>query len=70
MSSANKQSSLDRLPTWLFKKIGVDVASFLVALFNRSFEEYVPSSFKKAIVTPLIKKDGLDADDLCSFCPI
>ena len=68
MSSLNKQSSLDPLPTWLFKKIGVDVATFFVALCNRSFEEgYVPSYFKKAILTPLIKKEGLDAYDLCSI---
>ena len=66
MPSSNKQSSLDPLPIWLFKKIGVDVA-----LFNRSFEEgYVPSCFKKAIVAPLIKIEGLDSDDLCSFHPI
>ena len=71
MSSPNKQSSLDSLPTWLFKKIGVDVALFLVALFNRSFEKgYVSSFFKKSIVTSLIKKEGLAADDLCSFFPV
>ena len=70
MSSHNKQPSLDPFSTWLFKQIGVDVAPFLVALFNRSFEEgYVPSCFKK-MVTPLIKKEVLDADDLCSFRPI
>ena len=71
MSSPNKQSSQHPLPTWLFKKIGIDVASFLVALFNQSFEEgYVPGCFKKAIVTPLIMKKGLDDNDLCSFRPI
>ena len=47
--------------------ISVDVEPFLVTLFNRSFEEgYVSSCFKKAIVTSLIKKERLDADDLCS----
>ena len=34
MSSPNKQSSIDLLPISFFKKIGVDVAPFLVALFN------------------------------------
>ena len=71
MLSPNKQSSLDSLPTWLFNTIGVDVAPFLVALFSRSFEEgYVPWSFRKNIMTPLIKEGELDVDDLYSFRPI
>ena len=67
-SSANKQSPLDPLPTWLFKKIAVDVAPLLVKIFNRSFTEgYVPIRFQMAVLTPLIKKEGLDVDDLTIF---
>ena len=70
-SSANKQSPLDPLPTWFFKKIGVDVAPLLVKIFNRSFTEgYVPIRFKMAVVTPLIKKEGLDVDYFTNFLSI
>ena len=62
---------MDPLPTWLFKKIGVDVAPLLVKIFNRSFTEgYVLIRFKMAVVTPLIKKEGFDVDDLTNFWPI
>ena len=70
-SSANKLSPLDPLPTWLFKKIGVDVAPLLVKIFNRSCTKgYAPIRLKMAVVSPLIKKEGLDVDDLTNFRPI
>ena len=42
-----------------------------VYIFNWSFTEgRVPSRFKSASVTPLLKKDGLDPDDLSNFRPV
>ena len=62
---------MNPLPTWLFKKISVDVAPLLVKIFNRSFTEgYVAIRFKMVVVTPLIKKEGLDVNDLTNFRPI
>ena len=63
-SAPNKQSSLDPLPAMYLKKVICDVACLLAYIFNRSFENgYVPSKFKNAVVTPLLKKAGLDVDD-------
>ena len=47
-----------------------NVSNFLVNIFNRSFSEgLVPHGFK-IVVTPLLKKDGLDLDNLNNFRPI
>ena len=44
---------------------------FLVELFNRSLSEsLVPSVFKAAYVTPLLKKADLDSADAMSYRPI
>ena len=48
MSSPNKQSSPDSLPTWLFKKIGVNVAPFLVA--------YLIDCLKKDMFQAVLKR--------------
>ena len=47
-SLANKQCSLDPIPTWLFKKDALNLAPFLVSLFNKSLSEdvFVPSIFQ------------------------
>ena len=63
-SAPNKQSSLDPLPAKYLKKVSDDVACLLAHIFNRSFEKgYVPSKFKNAVITPLLKKAELDIDD-------
>ena len=53
-------------------KEAVDVlAPFCTELFNRSLTTgSVPSSFKAAYVTPLLKKVGLDPADVSSYRPI
>jgi len=46
----------------LLKQIASDIAPFLTKLFNRSLAaEWYTSTFKKAVVTPVIKKPGLNA---------
>ena len=66
-----KQCASDPLPTSLLKE-NVDIlAPFLVELFNRCLSTgSVPSLFKSAFVTPLIKKSNLDPADARSYRPI
>ena len=65
------QSSLNPLPAKYLKKVSGDVACLLAHIFNRSFENgYVPSKFKNAVITPLLKKAELDVDDPSNFRPI
>jgi len=57
----DKQSADDPVPTRLLKE-NVDVlAPFLVELHNRSLQTgSVPTSFKSAYITPLLKKANFD----------
>ena len=44
---------------------------FVTAMINASLREgWLPSSQKHAIVTPLLKKTGMDADELKNYRPI
>ena len=67
----NKQCVSDPLPTsWL--KGNVDLlAPFLVELFNQSLTMgYVPTAFREAYITPILKKADLDSFDAKSYRPI
>ena len=65
----DKQCASDRLPTWLLKKCVGVISPFLCQLFNWSLEHSsVPSSFKCAYITPLLKKADLDPADLEPVC--
>ena len=67
----NKSSELDPIPTWLLKKVAVQLVPLMTAIFNKSLESSsVPSSFKHALVRPLLKKPGLDADNLKNYRPV
>ena len=67
----DKQSADDPLPTRLLKE-NVDVlAPFLVELHNRTLQTgSVPTSFKSAYITPLLKKANFDPADPKSYRPI
>lgn len=67
----NKSSPLDYIHTSVLKACS-DVMSPLIArLINLSFAEgWFPDRFKVAQVTPLIKKEGLDASDPSNYRPI
>ena len=67
----DKQCASDPLPTRLLRE-NVDVlAPFLVELFNRSLlQGTVPSAFKSAFITPLLKKPDLDPAENKSYRPI
>jgi len=67
----DKQCASDRLPTWLLKKCVGVISPFLCQLFNWSLEHSsVPSSFKCAYITPLLKKADLEPADVKSYRPI
>jgi len=67
----DKQCTSDPMPTGLLKD-NVDIlAPFLVELFNRSMDSgTVPTVFKAAYITPLLKKPSLDPADVKSYRPI
>ena len=68
--SPTKCCSLDRIPTFLLKDC-LDILSSITKLVNYSLiEGSFPNSFKKAVVTPLIKKASLSRDDLNPFATI
>lgn len=60
----DKQCMSDPLPTNLLKDNVDALAPFIVELFNRSLAlGVVPSIFKSAYITPLLKKADLDQAD-------
>ena len=68
--SPTKSCSLDPIPTFLLKDC-LDILSSITKLVNYSLiEGSFPNSFKKAVVTPLIKKASLPRDDLKNYRPL
>jgi len=69
----NRQCALDPVPTWLVKAAGSTMATIglLAKLVNASLDSAVfRSSMKHAIVTPIVKKPGMDLSSLSSYRPI
>ena len=67
----NKQSDLDPIPTWLLKECASTISPFITILFNSSLATGVfPSVFKSAVITPLLKKQGLKPSDVTHYRPI
>ena len=70
-SSAAKSCSLDPVPTSLVKENLEVLLPFLNRLCNASINEgCLPPSQKEAIVTPVLKKHGLDSSDMKNFRPV
>ena len=70
-SSKSKSSSLDPMPTSVLKECLPELLPFITAMCNKSLlEGHLPSSQKSAIISPVIRKSGLDPDDVCSHRPI
>lgn len=71
MSMTNSSCSIDVLPTFVVKKLAPILSPSLSLVFNKYLDEGLfPESFKEAIITPLLKKENLDKDDLLSYRPI
>lgn len=67
----DKSSDVDPLPASLLKQNADLLAPFLTELYNRSLAVgHFPTSYKQALITPIVKKPGIDVDDLSSYRPI
>ena len=69
--SPTKSCLLDPLPTFLIKECIDILLPSITKLVNCSLREgVVPDGFKKAVVTPLIKKASLHVEDLKNYRPV
>ena len=65
MTFNNKSCKLDPLPTWLLKQCTEELLPSISAIINNSLENGIfLSQCEHDIIRPLLKKQGLDADDL------
>ena len=59
------------MPTFLLKEMVDVLLPYVTAMINTSLHKgRLPSSHKHAVVTPLIKKAGSDADELKNYRPV
>ena len=66
-----KSSPVDFIPTSLIKSCSSVFSELISTLANLSFSQGIfPTKFKFAVVSPLLKKPGLDADNPANFRPI
>ena len=71
MKSPSKSCLLDPWPTFLVEECIDILLPSITRLVNCSLSEgVVPDEFKKAIVTPLIKKSSLPPNDLKNYRPV
>ena len=69
--SPTKSCTLDPIPTTLTKQCLHDLAPLITRIVNVSLSTgTVPSGFKQALETPILKKQDLDANDLRNFRPV
>jgi hypothetical protein len=70
-STKTKSCSLDPIPTFILKEFLVNLLPFITAMCNCSLQEgWLPLSQRHAIVRPIVKKSGSDADDAKNYRPI
>lgn len=69
-TSPVKSSCLDPLPTWLLKKCSDILLPKIVDIINAALSFGMPIPFKSAVITPLLKKDGLDHNVLSNYRPV
>ena len=71
LKAPTKSCQLDPIPTKIVKECVEPLLPTFVKIINTSLESgTVPSRFKKAIVTPLIKKPSLDRNVLKNYRPV
>ena len=71
LKAPTKSCQLDPIPTKIVKECVEPLLPTFVKIINTSLESgTVPSLFKKAIVTPLIKKPSLDRNVLKNYRPV
>lgn len=67
---SSKTSPQDIVPNRVWKMCIPELAPLVTAVVNASFCSGMPSSHKCAVVTPLIKKKGLDANVMSNYRPV
>ena len=71
LQSPDKQCDLDPIPTSLLKQCVHALAPVITTIVNLSLETgNFPSIFKRAVVTPLLKKPSLDKESFSNYRPI
>ena len=66
--SLAKSCKLDVIPTWLIKACATSLVPSITSIINASLEGAdLPPSLKEAHVTPLIKKQTLDSNNLKNY---
>ena len=71
VESPTQTCMLDPIPASLIKECLSDLLSLITRIVNSSLcSGVVPSQFKQAVVTPMLKKPGLDPNDLTDFRPM
>ena len=66
-----KSCELDPLPTFLLKECIETLLPIITTIVNKSItESYVPATFRKAVVRPLLKKPRLDQNVLKNYRPV
>ena len=69
--ATTKSCELDPLPTRLLKLCLDELVPVITSVVNSSLiSGIVPLDFKSAIVRPLLKKHGLDTENLKSYHPV
>ena len=70
-STSNKSSTMDFLPTSLLRECSSVFAPVITRLANLAFiEGAFPDNLKSAIVSPLLKKPGLEKSEPANYRPI
>ena len=71
IKSPTKSCMLDPIPASFTKQCLNDLVSLMTVIVNASLSAgIVPQQFKQALVTPLLKKPGLDSNDMKNFRPV
>ena len=71
MTSPVKSCSLDPVPTFLVREYVDVLLPYITKMVNASLSQgRLPVSQKHAIVTPLLKKTGLDSSNMNNFRPV
>ena len=70
-TSPSKSCPLDPIPTFPLKDCLEELLPVITTIINASlYTALVPISFKKAVVTPLLKKQSLEPDVLGNYRPV
>ena len=71
ISTKSKSCTLDPIPTNILREFLPELLPYITEMCNKSLTEgWLPKSQRHAIITPIIKKAGMDANDVKSYRPI